>query len=77
MREYYLMGTTPIQRLNRMRESFDANKSVLIDDYAYFTKTAKPHASIHQSKAARKSAESNGQQSQEQSGTRSSDKNGD
>ncbi len=51
--------TTPHQRLTRMRKSFERNKSVLTEDYKYFTTpdSAKPRASILRSKVARKSAE--------------------
>jgi hypothetical protein len=52
--------TTPHERLDRMRKSFERNKSVLTTDYKYFTKPdapAMPRASIPRNKAARKSAE--------------------
>jgi hypothetical protein len=52
--------TTPHQRLARMRKSFGKNKSMLTEDYKYFTtpdKPVKPRASIPRSKAAHKSAE--------------------
>jgi hypothetical protein len=62
------------QRLARMRESFEKEKSVLADDYAYFTT---PRESIHPNKAGRKSAEQSGRRSPERSETRSSDKTGD
>ncbi len=65
---------TPNQRLQRMRKSFDKNKTILADDYKYFTT---PHESTPQSKAARKSAERNGRQSPKQSETQSSDRTGD
>jgi hypothetical protein len=65
---------TPQQRIARMRESFEKDKSVLADDYAYF---ATPRESIRQNKAARKSAERNERQSLEQSETQSSDKSDD
>jgi hypothetical protein len=61
--------TTPYQRLERMRKSFEKDKSVLVADYAYF---ATPRESIPQNKAARKSAERSGQQSLERSETTSS-----
>src|SRR5208283_2106484 len=48
---------TPIQRLERMRESFEANKIILAEDYRYFTTPVMPNASIPQSKAEHKSAE--------------------
>ena len=60
----------PNQRLTRMRESFEKNKSVLADDYAYFTT---PRESIHPNKAAHKSAERNERRSPEQSEKKSSD----
>ena len=65
---------TPIQRVARMRESFDKDRSVLADDYAYFTT---PRESIHPNKAARKSAELSAQRFQELSETQSSDKTDD
>jgi hypothetical protein len=74
VREYCLVGTTPSKRLKRMRESFNANKSILVDDYEYFTM---PRESIPQSKAARRLAEQSEPQSLERSETPSSDKNGD
>jgi hypothetical protein len=51
---------TPHERLARMRKSFEKNRSVLAEDYKYFTTPdapAKQRASIPPSKAARKSAE--------------------
>jgi hypothetical protein len=51
---------TPNQRLARMRKSFDRNKSVLTEDYKYFTTPdalATPRVSIPQNKVARRSAE--------------------
>jgi hypothetical protein len=65
---------SPNQRLARMRDSFEKDKSVLADDYAYF---ATPRESIHRNKAARKSAERNERQSLERSETPSSDKSDD
>jgi hypothetical protein len=65
---------TPNQRLERMRKSFDKNKTILADDYEYFTT---PHESIPQSKVARKSAERNGRQSPKRNETQSSDRTGD
>jgi hypothetical protein len=50
--------TTPQQRLDRMRKSFAKNKSVLTEDYKYFTTPdapATPRVSIPRSKVARKS----------------------
>ena|ERR1700733_1947653 len=67
-------GVDPNQRIARMRDSFEKDKSVLADDYAYF---ATPRESTRQSKVARTSAERNERQSLERSETRSSDKNGD
>jgi hypothetical protein len=72
-----LMRTTPNNRLERMRESFELDKSILADDYRYFTTPVKPHAPIPPSKAARKSAEQNERQSQERSETPSSDRTDD
>jgi hypothetical protein len=48
---------TPIQRLARMRRTFDKNRSILAEDYAYFTipDTPMPRASTPPSKAARTS----------------------
>lgn len=57
-----------------MRVSFEVSKSVLANDYAYFTT---PHESIRQSKAERKSAEQSERQSPELSEKQSSDKTGD
>jgi hypothetical protein len=64
----------PNQRIDRMRKCFEKDKSVLAEDYAYFTT---PRESIHRNKAARKSAGRNGRQSLERSETPSSDKTGD
>jgi len=63
-----------VYRLARMRKSFEKDKSILADDYAYFTM---PRESIHPNKAARKSAERNERQSLERSETPSSDKTDD
>jgi hypothetical protein len=65
---------TPSERLERMRESFEKDKSVLADDYAYFTT---PRESIHQSKVERKLEEQSERQSPELSETPSSDKTDD
>jgi hypothetical protein len=70
----------PLQRLDRMRKSFDNDRSVLTVDYKYFiTPDAPPtpRVSTPQSKAARKSVEQSAQQSQEQSETPSSDRTDD
>jgi hypothetical protein len=64
----------PDQRIARMRTAFEKDKSLLADDYAYFTT---PRESIRQNKAERKSAERNERQSPERSETRSSDKTDD
>lgn len=48
---------TPKKRLERMRASFDMNKSVLIEDYRHFTMPVMPHVPTPQSKVARKSEE--------------------
>jgi hypothetical protein len=65
---------TPNHRLERMRESFEENKTILFDDYKYFIT---PRVPTPQSKAARKSAEQSGRQSRERSETPSSDKTDD
>jgi hypothetical protein len=62
--------TTPQERLERMRKSFEKNKSMLTVDYKYFTTPGaltKPRESIPQSKAARKSAEPSAPKSPKQS----------
>ena len=64
----------PDERLARMRESFERDKSVLDDDYAYFTT---PRESTLQNKAARKSAERNERQFPKQSEMKSSGKTDD
>jgi hypothetical protein len=72
--------TQPLQRLDRMRKSFDNDRSVLTVDYKYFiTPEAppKPRVSTLQSTAARKSAEQSERQSRERSETPSSDKTDD
>ena len=48
---------TPQQRLERMRKSFDKNRSIQSEDYVYFTTPdpSTPRASTHQSKVVRKS----------------------
>jgi hypothetical protein len=54
------MTLTPDQRLARMRKSFEKNKSMLTEDYKYFTTPdapATPHVSIRRNKVARKSGE--------------------
>lgn len=48
------MTMTPLQRLTRMRRAFAKNRSILMDDYEYFTT---PRVPIPQSKAAHKSEE--------------------
>ena len=51
---------TPQQRLARMRESFEKDRSVLAEDYKYFTTLgapATPRASTPWNKAAHKLAE--------------------
>lgn len=68
------MGIAPSHRLERMRESFEKDRSVLADDYAYFTTR---HESIRPSTIERKSAEQSERQSLGQSETPSSDKTGD
>lgn len=62
-------GVTPQQRLVRMRKSFAKNKSVLADDYQYFTTPDQvmPRASTPQSTVVRKSEELSVQKSPKQS----------
>jgi hypothetical protein len=67
----------PKKRLDRMRTSFEANKSVLVDDYRHFTMPVTPRESIRQNKAAHRSAGQNERQSLEQSETQSSGKTDD
>ena len=69
--------TTPNQRLARMRKSFEKNKSVLAEDYKFFTALPMPRVSIPRNKAAHKSAGRSGRQSQERNETQSSGKTGD
>lgn len=67
----------PDQRIARMRKSFERDKSVLTDDSAYFTApdmASTPRASIHQSKAAHKSAERSERRFRGPNETRSSGK---
>jgi len=61
-------------RIVRMRDSFERDRSILTEDYAYFTT---PRAPTRQNKAARKSVGRSGRQSQERSETPSSDKTDD
>ena len=52
--------TAPHQRLDRMRKSFERDRSVLTEDYKYFTTPdgqAMPRGSIPRSKAEHRSAE--------------------
>ena len=65
---------TTNQRLARMRDSFERDKSMLADDYAYF---ATPRESIHPSKVERTSAEQSERRFPEQSEKQSSDKSDD
>jgi hypothetical protein len=65
---------TSRHRLERMRKSFEENKSVLADDYAYF---ATPRESTPQNKVEHRSAERSERQSLEQNEKQSSDKIGD
>ena len=62
---------TSDQRLARMRESFEEDRSVLAEDYAYFTT---PHEPIRLNKAGRKLAEQSGRRSPKPSEKPSSDK---
>jgi hypothetical protein len=64
----------PNHRLVRMRESFEKDRSVLADDYAYFTT---PRVPTPQNKAERKSAEQSARRSLERSETLSSDRTDD
>lgn len=73
-------AATPHQRLIRMRNTFEYNRSILVEDYQYFTAPdgrATPHAPTRPNKAARMSVERSERQSQEQSETPSSDKSDD
>jgi hypothetical protein len=65
---------TSLQRLERMRASFERDKSIIADDYAYFTT---PRESIRPNKVERKSEERSVRQSLERSETPSSDKTDD
>ena len=65
---------TPLQRLVRMRRTFAVNRSVLAEDYEYFTTRRAP---IPQSKAAHRLGEQSGRRSREQSERPSSDNTGD
>jgi hypothetical protein len=58
----------------RMRKSFEKDKSILSDDYAYFTTLRE---SIHRNTVEHRSAERNERQSLERNETPSSDKTGD
>jgi hypothetical protein len=69
---------TPSRRLERMRESFEVNKSILADDYRYFiTPPVTQRESIPPNKAARKSEEQSGRRSRERSETPSSGRSDD
>jgi hypothetical protein len=62
--------TTPQQRLDRMRKSFAKNKSVLTEDYKYFTTPdarPMPREPIPRNKVAHKSAERSGPKSPKRS----------
>jgi hypothetical protein len=63
--------TTPNERLARMRKSFEKNRSVLTEDYKYFTAreagAPTPHGSIPLNKAAHKLAEQPAQKSPKRS----------
>jgi hypothetical protein len=61
---------TPIERLARMRVSFEKDRSVLTEDYKYFIipdAPIKSRVSIPRNKAARKSAEWSGPKSPKRS----------
>lgn len=66
--------TTPTQRIERMREAFEKDKSILAEDYAYFTT---PRESIPRNKVARKSEEQSERQFLKPSEKQSSDKSDD
>ena len=71
-------SVTPHQRLEHMRKSFEKDKTILTDDYEYFTGISpKPRVPTHQNKAARKLAEQHERQSRERSEMRSLGKTGD
>jgi hypothetical protein len=57
--------TAPHERLARMRKSFAKNKSVLTEDYKFFTTldASTPRVSTRQNKVARRSAERSAQKS--------------
>jgi hypothetical protein len=59
----------PQERLARMRKSFEDNRSVLVEDYKYFTTpdAPTPRVSTLRSKAARKSEERSAPKSPKQS----------
>jgi hypothetical protein len=63
--------TTPQQRLDRMRKSFAKNKSVLAEDYKFFTTpdaaSTMPHVSIRRNKVAHMSVERSAPKSPKQS----------
>jgi hypothetical protein len=61
---------TPRQRLERMRNSFEKNKSLLAGDYKYFTSPEMPpmpRVSIPRNKAAHRSGERSAPKSPKQS----------
>ena len=60
---------TPLERMARMRKSFEKDKSVLATDYKYFTTSGapKPRVPIPRSKAVRRSAERSGTKSPKRS----------
>jgi hypothetical protein len=59
--------TTPHQRLERMRSAFEKNKSILAEDYKYFTTPPRLHASTPQNKVEHKSAARSAPKSPERS----------
>lgn len=51
---------TPEERIKRMRESFEKDRSVLAEDYEHFTQPSTPDESSRPNKAVRKSGKSSG-----------------
>lgn len=59
---------TPLERLARMRRTFEKSRAVLVEDYEHFTTPpVTPDAPKSQSKARRKSAKSSAPRSRESS----------
>ena len=57
----------PVERLTRMRTMFADEQAILAEDYEHFTGVSPQGAANLQSKAVRRSEESNGPQDQAQS----------